>query len=392
MTREGTLASGRFLSVDADGHVLEPRDTWIEYIDPEYRDRAIRIEIDSQGDEVLLVDGRPVESMRNGLAALGGINLDPAEALDRVTGRLRYEDGCPPGGYDAAARLDVMDDEGIDIALLYPTIGICWEGHVTDPALATAYARAYNRYIVDFCSHDLRRLVPVAHISLIDEDGAVAEVRRAREAGCRAVYLSPDLPARGDRGLSDSAFDRFWSTCEDLDMPIGFHVIVRDAPSYRPPKMDRAGGHALFGFAFLAIDVMAAFTEMLASGVFEKHPRLRCTVLESGATWIAAWLDRMDHKFEVMRTITPTTMKPSEYFYRQCVVSADPDETVIAPIIDTVGADYFVWASDYPHIDASFGVVGEIRSRLEPLADEQQAKVLGLNAQRFYGLEVPAGV
>ncbi|MGO8873230.1 MAG: amidohydrolase family protein [Acidimicrobiales bacterium] len=378
----------RALSIDADSHVLEPRDTWLDYIDPAFRDRAIRITVDERGDEVLLVDGRPLESMRNGLAGLGGINLDPAQALDRTSG-LRYEDGCPPGGYDPAARLGVMDDEGIDAALLYPTIGICWEGMVTDPALATAYTRAYNRYIVDFCSRDPRRLVPVAHISLIDEKGAVEEVVRTREAGCRAVYLSPDLVARAGRSLTDPAFDRFWSTVEDIDMPVGFHVIVRDKSAFPSPVIERTGGNALFSFAFLAIDVMAAFTEMLASGVFEKHPRLRCTVLESGATWIAAWLDRMDHKFEVMRSITPTSLKPSEYFFRQCLVSADPDETVIAPIIEAVGSDYFVWASDYPHIDASFGVVGEIRSRLKPLSEEDQAKVLGLNAQRFYGLEGP---
>ena len=152
----------------------------------------------------------------------------------------------------------------------------------------------------------------------------------------------------------------------------------------------RGSGRELFGFAFLAIDVMAAFTQMLATGVFERHPKLRCTVLESGATWISAWLDRLDHKYEVMSTVTPTELKPSEYFYRQCLVSADPDETVIAPIVEAVGADYFVWASDYPHIDASFGVVGEIRDRIKTLPEADQAKVLGLNAQRFYGLEVPA--
>lgn len=376
------------LTVDADGHVLEPRDTWIEYLDPPFRDRAIRITDDDRGDEVLLVDGHPVESLRNGLAGLGGINLDPAQAMDRRN-RLRYEDGCPPGGYDPKARLQVMDEEGIDIALLYPTIGICWEGSVTEPALATAYSRAYNRYIVDFCSHDPRRLVPVAHISLIDEHGAVEELERARAAGCRAVYLSPDPPARGGRGLSDPAFERFWSAAEDLDIPIGFHVVVRDRPIFRPPTIERSGGRALFSFAFLAIDVMAAFTELLACGVLDTHPRLRCTVLESGATWIAAWLDRMDHKYEVMATLTPTSMKPSAYFFRQCLVSADPDETVIAPIIEAVGSEYFVWASDYPHIDASFGVVGEIRSRLAPLAEEDQANVLGRNALRFYGLDAP---
>jgi predicted TIM-barrel fold metal-dependent hydrolase len=380
------------LTVDADGHVLEPRDTWQQYIDPEFRDRAIRIDIDDRGDEVLLVDNRPLESLRNSLASLGGIELDPAEALDR-TKHLHYEDGCPPGGYEPKARLEVMDAEGIDIALLYPTIGICWEGMVDDPALATAYTRAYNRYIVDFCSHNPRRLVPVAHISLIDPEGAVAEVRRAREAGCVAVYLSPDLAARSNRHLMDPVFDPFWATVSELDMPVGFHVVVRDRPFFRSWMPGRGQqGSELFFFAFLAIDVMAAFTQMLAGGVFERHPRLRCVVLESGATWISAWLDRMDHKYEVMKTLTPTSMKPSDFFFRQCLVSADPDETVIAPIVDAVGADYFVWASDYPHIDASFGVVGEIRQRLSALKPVDQAKVLGLNALRFYNLEAPTPV
>src|SRR5262245_32775280 len=115
----------RVLTVDADGHVLEPRNTWVEYLEPEFRDRAIRMDVD--GAEVLLIDGTPLESMRGRLASLGGIELDPAEAL--AAGKaLRYEDGCPPGGYDPAARLKVMDDERIDIALLYPTVGICWEG------------------------------------------------------------------------------------------------------------------------------------------------------------------------------------------------------------------------------------------------------------------------
>ncbi len=189
------MSAERPLCIDADSHVLEPRTTWVDYIDPAFRERAIRIAIDERGDEVLLIDGHPVEGMRNGLAGMGGINLDAAAALDR-SGKLRYEDGCPPGGYDPAARLAVMDDEGIDIALLYPTLGICWEGFVTEPDLARAYARAYNRYIVDFCSHNPVRLVPVAHISLIDEVGAVEEAVRARDAGCKAIYLSPDAAAR----------------------------------------------------------------------------------------------------------------------------------------------------------------------------------------------------
>ena len=131
-----TTISSASPTVDADGHVLEPRNTWLKYLAPGYRHRAIRIERDTHGDEVLLFDGKPLEVMRNRLAALGGVEMDPNEVIR--PGRYTYEQGCPPGSYDPAARVRVMDAEQIDITLLYPTIGICWEGHVSDPKLAHA--------------------------------------------------------------------------------------------------------------------------------------------------------------------------------------------------------------------------------------------------------------
>src|SRR5207302_602312 len=193
----------------------------------------------------------------------GGMKMDTERLLTR--GQMTYAEGSPAGAYDPVERLRVMDGEGIDAVLLYPTIGICWEGHVTDADLATAYARAYNRWLADFCRTD---------------------------------------PSDG-----------------------------------------------LFGFAFLAIDVMAAFTQMLSAGMFERYPRLKCAVLEAGSNWIAAWLDRLDHKYRVMKHQTPIRLEPSAYFYRQCMISADPDESVTAQMVERLGADYFIWASDYPHID-----------------------------------------
>lgn len=380
--------SNHVLTVDADGHVLEPRNTWIDYIEPRYRDRAIRVERDTGGDEVLLIDGKPLEVIRGRMAALGGIELDPTEALE--SGKYSYEDGCPPGSYDPKARLEVMDSEGIDIALLYPTIGICWEGHTEDAALAHAYTEAYNRWIVDFCSHDPKRLVPIAHINLLDPDLAVKEIERAHAAGCRGVYLSPDMFARARKRFDDPSLDRVWAAAQDRELPVGFHVVVRDQPttSYFDPF--EAGGQrfGLFNFAFLAIDVMAGFTELLSLGVLERFPRLKVSVLETGANWISSWLDRLDHKFEVTHADTILKMKPSDYFRRQCVVSADPDESITAEIVRHVGSEYFIWASDYPHIDASMGVVAEMRERLSTLPLDDQAKVLGTNAVRFYGLEV----
>ena len=369
--------------VDADGHVMEPADLWLRYIDPAYCDRAIRIARDENDYEVLLIDNRPLELVRGHMGVLGGIGMDPVALQEN--GKLTYADGCPQGGYDPRARLKVMDDEHIDVAMLYPTLGICWEGAVRDPKLATAYTRAYNRWIADFAREDPARLQPIAHISLLDPEGAVEEVARARKDGCVGVYLSPDMAARGNEHFDHPEFERFWAAVQDLAMPVGFHVVVRDKPAFagwfHNDKRDR-----LFGFSFLAIDVMAAFTQMISWGMFEKYPRLKCTVLEAGANWISAWLDRMDHKYEVMGEYVPTTLKPSEYFYRQCLISADPDESLTAAIIQQMGAEYFVWASDYPHVDASFGVVAEMQERLSSLPEAQQRLVLGENAVRFYGL------
>jgi predicted TIM-barrel fold metal-dependent hydrolase len=376
-------------TVDADGHVLEPRDTWQKYLEPKFRADAIRIEKDAEGVEVLLVENKVHPALRGTLGSLGGIEMDSTDLM--TVGARSYEDGCPPGGYDPAARLSVMDDEGIDVALLYPTLGIAWEGLVENPQLATAYSRAYNRWIVDFCNHDRRRLVPIAHICLKDPQGAVEEVKRARQAGCAGVYLSPDAAARGGRQFDDKELIPFWQTVQDLDMPIGFHVVARHRSmleSFLGTGDDPRGtaGAVVFSFTFLAIDVMAAFTSMMTRGMFEKYPRLKCAVLEAGSNWITAWLDRMDHKTEVMHAFTPMKLLPSEYFRRQCLISAEPDESITAAVAQRLGAEYMIWASDYPHLDATLNVLGQLREKIASLPEAAQNKILGENAARFYGL------
>ena len=373
-------------TVDVDGHVLEPRNTWKEYLEPKYKKRSIEFAMEDSG-EVLLVDGEPLEVVRNRTALLGGIDNDP-EVLLRGGKKLVYEDGCPPASYLPTERLKVMDREGIDISLLYPTVGICWEGKTSDGELAAAYTRAYNRWLVDFCSYDRQRLIPIAHISLLDPELAVREIRRAAKDGCKGIFLSPDLKPRGMRHFDHPELSKVWDTAQDLALPISFHVVVRDerSHSYFDPNGEKAYRFGLFDFSFLAIDVMAAFTEFLSLGLLEKYPNLKVAILESGANWISAWLDRMDHKFEVVRSTTTLTKKPSDYFFRQCIVSADPDETLTGPIVKHMGDDYFVWASDYPHVDASYGVLNEIKNNLSGISRESKRKVLGDNAIRFYEL------
>ncbi len=381
--------------VDSDGHVLEPPDLWQRYLEKQYLDRAIRFDHDDDGLEILLFDDQVVEIHRGTLGAMGGVQAEDAgEKLALMTpGARTYEDGWAPGSNDPVERLKVMDGEGIDISILYPTIGIYWEGWVQDPELATAYTRAYNRWLVDFCSTSNERLKPVAHITLLDPAAAVEEVHRARASGCVGVMLSPDPIARGGRRLNDPDLDSFWSTLQDLDMPFGFHVVVRPTEQTMLSKMGWSGPGeynpaemAMSTITFLGLNVMTAFTQMLSAGQFERFPRLKCAVLETGATWISAWLDRMDNKYKTMKDVTPMKMPASDYFYRQCVISADPDESTIADSVRHIGSDYFIWASDYPHIDASLNVLQELKHNIRDLPDAEQAKVLGGTAVKFYDL------
>ena len=377
--------------VDADGHVLEPEDLWQRFLEPQWRDRAIRIETDDEGMENLLIDGKTHALVRGRLAMLGGVGMQ--DDLDAILtpGMRSYKDGLVPGGYDPAERLKVLDEEGIDIVLLYPTLGIHWEGHVTEAKLADAYTRAYNRYIVDFCSFDRKRLVPIAHINLLDVDLAIAEAERARKDGCVGIYLSPDPASRGGRWLGDPELGRFWDAVSDLAMPIGFHVVARENesnPLY--PYLVNADPAMSGGLisTFLGLEVMMAFSQMLTDGVLARHPRLKLAVLETGSNWLIAWLDRMDHKFEKVvegRAGAPK-MKPSEYFERQCIISADPDETQTAGVIERLGDDKLIWASDYPHIDAEMNVLASLERQIGHLSEASQNLILGGNCMRFYGL------
>ena len=386
------MSSG--IVVDGDGHVMEPEDLWPRFLEPQWRDRAIRIARDAEGIENLLIDGKSHKLVRGKLGTLGGIGMqDDLEALF-TPGARSYQDGLVPGGYDPAARIKVLDDEGIDIVLLYPTIGIHWEGHVAEAALADAYTRAYNRYIVDFCSHDPKRLKPVAHINLLDVDMAIAEAERARRDGCVGIYLSPDPASRGDRWLGDRELDRFWAAAADLAMPIGFHVVSRDNdanPLHHYVKKADWSDSGTVGFiaTFFGLEVMMAFSQLLMEGVFERHPKLRLAVLETGSNWLVAWLERMDHKFEKLAEgrAGALKMKPSDYFQRQCVISADPDETQTRAVIDRLGDDKIIWASDYPHIDAELNVLAILQQQIGGLPQASQDRILGGNCLSFYGLD-----
>ena len=120
-------------AVDADAHILEPPDLWEEWIDPKYRDRALRIRIDEHGLEELEIGGRRSQMSRRGFpSTLGAMGYPDLGALQKDPERT-YLREAPYGTMHAAERLEVLDAENIDIAILYTTVGLLWEAELTGP-------------------------------------------------------------------------------------------------------------------------------------------------------------------------------------------------------------------------------------------------------------------
>jgi predicted TIM-barrel fold metal-dependent hydrolase len=359
--------------VDADGHVLEPMTAWREVPEP-YRPRIHR---DDYGLDHVIVDDTEVVAVNLGLLGT------PGSRMSDLGNPLRYED-AQPGGFDPGLRLADMTLDGIDVAVLYPSVGLNFWA-VPDPAAAVALARAYNDWLADYCAADPSRLYGAAMLPLQDPAAAVRELRRTRgELGFPAAFVRPN-PCLG-RSLADPAYEEVWSAAEELDVVIGVHegssVIIPTLANDRQtnPLVLHAVSHAF--------EEMLAFAQLVAFGVFERHPALRVVFLESGGSWAPFWTYRLDEQVHGFGAFCPQMrLTPSEYFARQCWISFEVDEPTLPALVPFVGEDRIVWGSDYPHHDATFpGAVKELRETIAALSAQVQAKILGDNAAALYRL------
>lgn len=366
-------------TVDCDSHVLEPADLWETHIDPRYRDRAIAVR-DIDGVETLLADGQPI--LAGSLAGLGGAHLDRRSLFD---GSMRYADGCPPASHDPAARVALLDEWGVDAALVFPTIGIL-PLPLADQGLLNAYAAAYNRWMADHAADARGRVLPVAQLNLGDVDAAVAQLEWCLARGFKAAFVPPEPVA--DRLLSDPALDPVWHRCAEAGIPICLHVVVRFGAGMPFDTWLQRGAGMLFGFSLGAPgQLMPALVNLILGGVFDRVPELRVLLVEAGAGWAPYLMDRLHQKQATLGVLfEPLRLDPADYVRRNCWFVAEAGERTIGACCDLVGDDRVLWGSDYPHIDADIGAVEAIRASTAGLHATRRAGVLGETARQLFGL------
>lgn len=366
--------------IDGDGHILEPRDLWQKQLAPEHRGNAIGVEwnAETQHEETLI--GDRVVLPRGQVSA--GFARRPY--IDQGRG-VRWED-LPAGGLAPISRLHELDREGIDAAVLYPTQGLVLSC-IDDPPDAAAACRVYNDWLSEFCSADPKRLIGAAAVPIQDPEAAAIEARRAVEKlGMRAVFVR--VTEYGDTFFCDAAVDRLWAECQDLDVPIGLHPGAFGGSwcaslLYKSHSVPALGQHINFAF-----DAMYGLTAMVGFGILERFPKLKVAVLESGGGWIPHWIDRVDHfKGVHPKDAAHFPLQPSEYFRRQCTISYDPDEHTLPLMVDVIGEDRIIWATDYPHLDVTAeNTVDELVENIAGLPESTREKIMGGNAVKLYGL------
>jgi predicted TIM-barrel fold metal-dependent hydrolase len=373
--------SERGLVVDADSHVLEPGDLWESYLEPRYRERAIRIVAGPGGTESLVADGEVL--MPAGLAGLGGAEHDASAVL--ATPTLKYLDTAPRASFDAGARLTLMDAWGVDAGVVFPTIGILWDKE-RDPELAMAWARAYNNWQLDFVAPARERLWPIAQIPLYDAALARAELERCLARGFKGMFVAPE-PVLGRRP-SHPDFDPIWALLQEAGLPLCLHVIVRFNRSLGGVSQwyDREQGefNAVFGFGLGGTyQLIPAISALVCDGLFDRFPRLKAFVVEAGGGWAGYVMDRLDEKYARFGSQT-MKRRPSEYFRENVWVACDTSERGIDSTCELLGEGHVLWGSDYPHIDAHMDAPNEIRAAVAPLSERRRRLVLGENARRLF--------
>ncbi|MEX0805850.1 MAG: amidohydrolase family protein [Candidatus Binatia bacterium] len=356
--------------VDADGHVYENPDMFEKYLDAPYNQRPPKLVKDERDGYRWIIEGRlyPIaEGKGRGLPA-----------------GLRYG-VARKGMFDGKERLADMDQEGIDVAVVFPSLGLSFNG-IENKDLGVAIHRAYNNYLADYCSADPKRIKGAAALPLQDPPAAAEELKRCvRDLKMVGAFLAPHWM---EKTLDSADYHPIYRAAEDLGVPILVHATTGTSvsPAAGAARFDNFWYTHLLSHPFEQMIAMACF---MAGGILETFPNLKVAFLESGAGWLPFWLERMEeHYEEYPKWMIPNMKKsPLEYFRSQCFISCEPAEKVV-PYVMSQWSDRVLYASDYHHFDSSFpNTVTKLLER-DDLTPEQKEKILFRNANELFNFGI----
>ena len=284
------------------------------------------------------------------------------------------------GGADYAldARLGDMDEEGVDVQLMVPGVA---SGHA-DPAVDLGMIEALHRYLDDACANDRARLKSLILATARDVEGSVLEIKRwAGSSWARGVMVS--LPI--DFPVDHPDLNPIWAAADDAGLCIVHHSFATGYPGYRDlwdnPFVGRTASHP-----WAAMRMISAF---LGSGIFDRYPNLRLSILESGFGWLPFWMKRMEDQVVYMGYVAEDLQHSmTEYmtdgrFFAGIVLHEGED--MVRVVMEMMGDGVLMFGSDYPHAESRFPSSVDMVVGWESIGRARLGKLMWDNAMRCYG-------
>ncbi len=362
--------------VDTDCHQMEPATMWRDYLDPAFRGREPRFE-QVGARRTLVVEGEPLTA-EEGKYPMASPEFQAAlhKGMQRFSRALEAR-------FSLESRLADMDEEGVDVQVLYPTVGGQLLGReFRDPELLAACCRAYNDWSAEYTAAARERVRWAAMLPLQEPALALDEARRASERGAVAFYVRPN-PVAG-RNLYHEDYEPLWAGIEQLGKPVCIHDSGSPhLPSYGERMDTHTSGHIIAH----PFEAMVAMMSLIWFGVVERFPRLTIVHVEADVGWLPYWLQRMEQHVDFSGNAEHPDLKlrPTEYFRRNFFVAARGDERTLPAVVELVGDDNLLFNTDYPHPDGTWPW-GMQRLAEQPIPEESKRKILWHNAVRAFGL------
>jgi predicted TIM-barrel fold metal-dependent hydrolase len=283
----------------------------------------------------------------------GKVSSDDGKQADvNFSKNFRYEDF--PASWEPAARLKDQDRDDVEAEILFASPSRFFYG-LTDEPFQRAILHSYNGWLHEFCSFSPKRLFGLPLISILDVEHAVADITEYAKLGFRGVQIPTRIK---NSGYFEPRYDPMWSAAEEIGIVINVHTsTTQGAPRTRyenlegPRPEDQPWNRGL-GYGSRHALAQKFLAELIFSGVFERHPKLKIVCAEFDAGWVAVVLQEMEYthhrKAKNDRYWNVNKLPPSECFKRNIFFTYQDDRAAVltTPVF---GQNNFMWASDYPH-------------------------------------------
>jgi predicted TIM-barrel fold metal-dependent hydrolase len=372
--------------VSADDHIdLQwlPKDLWQTRVPSALRERAPKV-VETSDGPCWVFDGERWD-VWGGRKGTAGAPSGRRNALEK--GGVLEPGVLRPT--TTALRLTDMDRDGIDATVMYgPIVPLL----IKDPELRRACYRAYNEWLAEFCATAPDRLVGAGLVPIDDPKGAAEEVHHLKELRLRTGMF---LAARVETPLWDEAWEPLWAAAAETGIVLGFHLGggLRTV-AWSGPKASHPGNLGV-RVAVSTMQMDEPLAGVVFSGALERYPGLRIVLAETGIGWLPYIHERFDDSWQRFVDAAEfwkqhgglrLTMPPSAYLRRQVWATFQIDYAGLR-LLDVLGDDRVMWASDYPHPDSTWPESQQsIAHNFKDVAPGSRRRILCDNARELYGL------